>query len=137
TKAMPPKSKKKKTKLSNPARGFATTSIPKQTETQPTLEEASKESGEHATVEDTLLPSLQVQNEETCPPSSEDNETLDTAIVSQLVKLSAIGTRKADAYFSQSSHLNADELPTLKLESNIEHEAIALLKETNENIFGN
>lgn len=110
---MPPK---KKNKYANAAaRGFATTSIPKAKAPEPEPEPVPEPVV--ATPAPQEIPSEQ-------PLEEEEDE-----FVSLAERLEGLSLRKVDAFLGQSQKINVDTLPVLKMETTLENNVIALLKE--------
>lgn len=113
---MPPK---KKNKYANAAaRGFATTSIPKAKAPEP--EPVPEPVPEPAVA----TPAPQETLEQ--PPEAVEEED---EFVSLAERLESLSLRKVDAFLGQSQKINVDTLPVLKMETTLENNVIALLKE--------
>ncbi|KAF9964282.1 hypothetical protein BGZ70_006684 [Mortierella alpina] len=116
---MPPK---KKNKYANaPARGFATTSIPK---AKPMVVEPEPEP--EPIVETAPPPTSDA--DQTKSSAAEDEEPEDE-FVSLAERLEGLSLKKVDAFLGQTQKINVDTLPVLKMENNLENSVLALLKE--------
>lgn len=113
---MPPK---KKNKYANAAaRGFATTSIPKAKAPEPEPEP-----------EPVPVPEPVVATPPQETPSEQPLEEEEDEFVSLAERLESLSLRKVDAFLGQSQKINVDTLPVLKMETTLESNVIALLKE--------
>ncbi|KAG0263893.1 hypothetical protein BG011_007847 [Mortierella polycephala] len=114
---MPPK---KKNKYANaPARGFATTSIPK---AKPVVVEPEPE------------PEPVIQTPPTTAPADQaavvpEEEEPEDEFVSLAERLESLSLKKVDAFLGQTQKINVETLPVLKMESNLENSVLGLLKE--------
>ncbi|KAF9310916.1 hypothetical protein BG003_007951 [Podila horticola] len=112
---MPPK---KKNKYANAAaRGFATTSIPKAKAPEPEPEPEP--------VPEPVAPTPPQETSTEQPPVEEEEDEF----VSLAERLESLSLRKVDAFLGQSQKINVDTLPVLKMETTLENNVIALLKE--------
>ncbi|KAG0346255.1 hypothetical protein BG004_002057 [Podila humilis] len=111
---MPPK---KKNKYANAAtRGFATISIPKAKAPEPELEP------------EPIVP-VPVSPHTPEPLISQELPVEEDENVSLAERLESLSLRKVDAFLGQSQKINVDNLPVLKMETTLESNVIALLKE--------
>ncbi|KAF9429911.1 hypothetical protein BGZ94_009026 [Podila epigama] len=117
---MPPK---KKNKYANAAaRGFATTSIPK---AKPAPE--PEKEPEPVVVPEPVVEAPSVTNTSENVEGVEEEEENEFASLAE--KLEGLSLRKVDAFLGQTQKINVDTLPVLKMESTLENNVIALLKE--------
>ncbi|KAG0235609.1 hypothetical protein BGW41_000710 [Actinomortierella wolfii] len=121
--------KKKKYANAN-ARGFATTSIPKAKPVVQPSEASAEQDQQQATSTPPAATEAQSSTAQTgdtveakpCTPEADDED----AMLAE--KLDFVSQKRVDAFVSQPQLVNVEALPSLKMEQDIENNAIRLLK---------
>ncbi|RUS20936.1 hypothetical protein BC938DRAFT_475485, partial [Jimgerdemannia flammicorona] len=130
--ALPPMPPKKKGKLTNPARGYATTSLPKaqpkNLEQEPPPDPPPQPPALEAPLSDHQTEPLTTNT--TSPPDPDPHMDL----THLATKLSAFSTLKVDAYIkdslTQETLLSRDNVPSFRLPSDLEHRALNVFRDT-------
>ncbi|KAF9432044.1 ATP-dependent RNA helicase dhx29 [Entomortierella beljakovae] len=122
---MPPKKKNKYANAAAAARGFATTSIPK---AKPIVVEPEPEPEPEPLIDTPALSNSNPSDQTSENPNNTTEEPEDE-FATLAERLESLSLRKVDAFLGQTLKINVDTLPVLKMESNLENNVLALLKE--------
>lgn len=131
---MPPK---KKNKYANAnARGFATTSAPKAKpvvveEPEPVLEPEPEPAFEppHSSQTEGDQPAVD-------GAASSENQSVEDEYVALADRIENATLRKVDAFLGQAQKINVETFPVLKMESKLENNVVALLKQADAKTAG-
>jgi hypothetical protein len=118
---MPPKKKNKNANAN--ARGFATTSIPK---AKPVVVEEPEPEPELLEIPAPASPD-QAAVDNVTPPENEDAAEDEYVVLAD--RIENVTLRRVDAFLGQAQKVNVEVLPVLKMESKLEHNVVALLKQ--------
>ncbi|KAG0229491.1 ATP-dependent RNA helicase dhx29, partial [Mortierella sp. GBA43] len=118
---MPPKKKNKNANAN--ARGFATTSIPK---AKPVVVEEPEPEPELFEIPAPTSPD-QAAVDNITPQENEDAAEDEYVVLAD--RIENVTLRRVDAFLGQAQKVNVEVLPVLKMESKLEHNVVALLKQ--------